>query len=336
MIIVMRQGAEKKNIEAVIERIQKSKLKPVPLHGTERTVIAVIGDERVLSKDKIEAMAGVEKVMQVLKPYKLASREHHPSNTIVKVGSVEIGGKDVVMIAGPCSIESEEQIISIAKEVRKVGGNILRGGAFKPRTGPYSFQGLGEKGLKFLAKARDMTGLPIVTEVLDPRHVKLVEKYVDMFQIGTRNMQNYMLLREVGKSKKPVLLKRGMWATYEEWILAAEYIMSEGNPNVVMCERGIRTFETYTRNTMDVVSVPVLKELTHLPVVVDPSHATGRRSLVRAASNAGVAAGADGLIIECHTTPEKSLSDAEQTISLDGLNEIIKDMKKIEEVVRRK
>ena len=340
MIIVMKQGAKKENIEAVIDLVAKNKLKPVPLYGTERTVIAVIGDERVLNKDTVEALDDVEKVMEVLKPYKLAAREYHPENTIIKVGEgancVNIGGKEIVVMAGPCAIENKEQIVSIAKEVKKAGAKILRGGAFKPRTAPYDFQGLGEQGLKYLAAAREETGLKIVTEVVDPRDVALVEKYADILQVGTRNMQNYSLLKELGKAKKPVLLKRGMWATYKEWLLAAEYIISSGNPNVILCERGIRTFETHTRNTLDLAAVPALKELTHLPIVVDPSHGTGRRSLVATMCKAAIAAGCDGLIIESHTHPEKSVSDAEQTVSTESLKQMMREFKKVAEAVGRK
>ncbi len=342
MIIVMKQGAKKENIEAVIDLVAKNNLKPVPLYGTERTVIAVIGDERVLNKDTVEAMDDVEKVMEVLKPYKLAAREYHPENTVIVVGEersgdrVKIGGKEIIVMAGPCAVENKEQIISIAKEVKKAGAQILRGGAFKPRTAPYDFQGLGEQGLKYLAAAREETGLKIVTEVVDPRDVKLVEKYADILQVGTRNMQNYSLLKELGKIKKPVLLKRGMWATYKEWLLAAEYIISSGNPNVILCERGIRTFETHTRNTLDLAAVPALKELTHLPIVVDPSHGTGRRSLVNAMCKAAIAAGCDGLIIESHTHPEKSVSDAEQTISTEVLKQMMKEFRKVAAAVGRK
>ncbi len=343
MIIVMKQGAKKENIEAVIDLVAKNNLKPVPLYGTERTVIAVIGDERILNKDTVEAMDDVEKVMEVLKPYKLAAREYHPENTVIVVGEdenaadrVKIGGNEIIVMAGPCAVENKEQIISIAKEVKKAGAKILRGGAFKPRTAPYDFQGLGEQGLKYLAAAREETGLKIVTEVVDPRDVKLVEKYADILQVGTRNMQNYTLLKELGKAKKPVLLKRGMWATYKEWLLAAEYIISSGNPNVILCERGIRTFETHTRNTLDLAAVPALKELTHLPIVVDPSHGTGRRSLVNVMCKAAIAAGCDGLIIESHTHPEKSVSDAEQTISTEVLKQMMKEFKKIAAAVGRK
>ena len=247
-----------------------------------------------------------------------------------------IGGDKVIVMAGPCAVEDEEQIMATAKAVKKSGAQILRGGAFKPRTGPYSFQGLGEKGLKLLAKARDATGLKIATEVMDVRDVELVAKYADILQIGTRNMQNYPLLKEVGKVKKPVLLKRGMWATYKELLLAAEYIMSEGNREVMLCERGIRTFETYTRNTLDINAIPVLKELTHLPVIVDPSHATGKKSLVGPVTKASVAAGADGIIIEVHPHPDKAVSDADQTLSTEEFDKLMKELKPIAEAVGRK
>lgn len=262
-------------------------------------------------------------------PYKLASREAKRSPSRVRVGEVVFGNKALVIIAGPCSIESEQQLLTIAKSVKKAGATVLRGGAFKPRTDPYHFQGLAEIGLKYLAEAREETGLKICTEVIDPRDVKLVSKYTDILQIGTRNMQNYALLREVGKTKKAVLLKRGMSASYEELLLAAEYIMSQGNGEVILCERGIRTFENYTRNTLDLCAVPALKELTHLPVIVDPSHGTGKRTLVSPMAKAAVAAGADGLIVEVHTDPEQSISDADQTISTDDFAALVKELRQI-------
>jgi 3-deoxy-7-phosphoheptulonate synthase len=335
MIIVMKQGARRDQSEAVIQIILHNKLKPVPLYGTERTVIAVIGDERILHIKSLKALPGVEKVMEVVKPYKLASRDFHPENSVVEAGDVKIGGKSVQLMAGPCSVESEDSIIQIAEEIKQTGCKILRGGAFKPRTGPYDFQGLGEEGLKLLAKAKEATGLLIVTEAMDPRHVGLVAEYADIIQLGTRNMQNYPLLREVGKTKKPILLKRGMWATYKEWLLAAEYIMAEGNPNVILCERGIRTFETQTRNTLDINAVPMLKELTHLPIIVDPSHATGKYSLVPSISKAAIAAGSDGLIIEVHNDPKNALTDADQTISTRKFSELIKCLVPIATAVGR-
>ena len=335
MIIVMKQGAKKENIQNVINLIEENKLKPVPLYGTERTVIAVIGDERILHIDSLRALPDVEKVMEVLKPYKLASLEFHPERTIVKVDGVEIG-KDIVVMAGPCSVESKEQIIETAKAVKKAGAKILRGGAFKPRTSPYSFQGLGEGGLKLLKQAKEETGLPIITEVMDTRNVELVMKYADILQIGARNMQNYDLLKEVGKSKHPVLLKRGMSATINEWLMSAEYIMAEGNHNVILCERGIRTFETHTRNTLDLNAVPAIKELTHWPVSVDPSHGTGKYNLVAPMSKAAIAAGADGLLIEVHPNPEKSVSDADQTISTKRFEKLMGELKLIANAIGRK
>ncbi|MBU0615436.1 MAG: 3-deoxy-7-phosphoheptulonate synthase [Nanoarchaeota archaeon] len=336
MIVVMKRNAKKEEIDNVLKSIEEQKLKPVPLHGTERTVVAIIGDERVIHIDSLKAMNGVEKVMEVLQPYKLVSKEAKDKPSKVRVGDIVIGGDEIIVMAGPCAVESEKQIIDTAKAVKKAGAQILRGGAFKPRTGPYAFQGLGEEGLKLLAKARDVTGLKIVTEVVDVRDVQLVAKYADILQIGTRNMQNYPLLKEVGKINKPVLLKRGMWATYKELLLAAEYIMSEGNREVILCERGIRTFETYTRNTLDINAVPALKEMTHLPVVVDPSHATGKKSLVAPIAKAAVAAGADGVIIEVHPNPEKAVSDADQTLSTEEFAKLMKELKLIAEAVGRK
>ncbi|MFH1590933.1 MAG: 3-deoxy-7-phosphoheptulonate synthase [archaeon] len=335
MIIVMRKGAKKKSVDHVLESITKVGLKPVPLFGTERTVIAVIGDERILHVESLCAMEDVEKAMPVLKPYKLVSRESHPKDTVIDVGGVKVGGKKVVVMAGPCAVESRKQIIETARGVKRAGATFLRGGAFKPRTGPYDFQGLGEKGLKYLAAARKETGLRIVTEVVDPRQVAMVAKYADVLQIGTRNMQNYLLLKEAGKSGKPVMLKRGMWATYKEFLLAAEYIMAEGNPNVILCERGIRTFETHTRNTLDLNAVASIKELSHLPVIVDPSHGTGRRSLVRPLSRAAIATGADGIIIESHIDPENALTDADQTISIEETKRLIVECRAIAKVVGR-
>ncbi|MBS3135365.1 3-deoxy-7-phosphoheptulonate synthase [Candidatus Woesearchaeota archaeon] len=334
MIIIMKKGTTAKQADKVIEAVKASKLKPVPIVGTERTVIAIVGNERVLHKDSLSAMDGVEKVIEVLKPYKLASKEGK-SQSKVRVGNVVFGGKEIIVIAGPCSVESEEQMLEIGMRVKKYGAKILRGGAFKPRTGPYDFQGLGEEGLKILAKVRKATGLPIVTEVMDPRYVGIVSKYSDILQIGTRNMQNYPLLKEVGKTMKPVLLKRGMWATYNELLLAAEYIMSSGNREVILCERGIRTFENYTRNTIDIAAVPALKELTHLPVIADPSHGTGRRSLVNPIAKAAVAAGADGLLLEVHTHPEKSVSDADQTISTEDFGKLMHELKDLSRAIGR-
>ena len=332
----MKVGASKSQIKDVIEFIKQSKLKPVPLYGTERTVIAIIGDERILNQDTLSAMVGVENVQTILKPYKLVSLEAKKKPSKVRVGDLVFGGKDIIIMAGPCAVESEEQLLAIANAVKKAGAKVLRGGAFKPRTGPYNFQGLAEKGLKYLAKTRRKTGLKIITEVMDPRDVKLVSKYADILQIGTRNMQNYPLLMEVGKGNRPVLLKRGMSASYDELLLAAEYIMSQGNREVILCERGIRSFERFTRNTLDIAAIPALKQLTHLPVVVDPSHGTGKRSLVKAMTKAAVAADCDGVLIEVHTHPEKSIVDADQTISTSEFRKIMVDIKNIARINERK
>jgi 3-deoxy-7-phosphoheptulonate synthase len=269
-------------------------------------------------------------------PYRLAAKETNPKGTKVKVGDIVIGGEEFVVMAGPCSVESEEQVMKTAEAVKKAGAKILRGGAFKPRTSPYSFQGLGEEGLKLLRKAADKFGMLVITEVLDPRDVEIVSEYSDILQIGTRNAQNFPLLREVGNTRKPVLLKRGMYMTIEEWLLAAEYILSGGNPNVILCERGIRTFETATRNTLDLSAIPVLREKTHLPIVIDPSHATGKRSYVPPMAYAALAAGADGLLIEVHPEPDKALSDGAQSLTLEMFSEMMQNLKKIAPVVGRK
>jgi len=336
MIIVIRKDATDKQIEHVKKFAADKGFKVHESRGEEVTILGLIGDERKLDKQQIEALPGVDKVMRVLKPYRLASREFRKEDTIIDINGVKIGGKEVFVIAGPCSVESEKQIITIANSVKKCGAKMLRGGAFKPRSSPYSFQGLGEEGLRMLAKARKLTGLPIVTEVLDVNEVEIVAKYADILQIGTRNMQNYRLLKAIGKTKKPVLLKRGFSATLEEFLMSAEYIMAEGNHNVILCERGIRTFNTYTRNTLDLAIVPVLKKLTHLPVVVDPSHGTGKHELVEPMSYAGITAGADGLIIECHTEPENSVSDADQTINPETLSRIIKGVRKVAAAIGRR
>ncbi len=335
MIIVMKKNAPEKEVQNIMEEMRAKDLQPMPLIGTERVVIAVIGDERTLDVRHLNSLPGVSKVMPVLRPYTLASRESKQENTTIPVDGVKIGGKKVIVMAGPCSVETPEQMAASAKAVKKAGANVLRGGAFKPRTGPYSFQGLGEEGLKLLRKHADAHSLGVVTEVMDTRDVLLVVKYADILQIGARNMQNFNLLKEVGKTKKPVLLKRGMSNTIKEFLLAAEYIMSEGNHQVILCERGIRTFETETRNSLDINSVPLLKELSHLPVVVDPSHATGRRSLVEPVSKAAIAAGADGLMIEVHPKPEEALSDGDQSLTPEMFIETMKNLKAIAEAVGR-
>ncbi len=322
----MKRGAHRSQADHVIEKITEIGLKPVPLYGTERTVIAVIGDERALDMNHLKAFPGVSDVMAVLQPYKLASSETKKERTIVKVKDVEIGGDTIAMMAGPCAVETFEQTDASAAAVKAAGGNILRGGAFKPRTSPYGFQGLGEEGLKILKEVGEKHGMPVITEVFDPRDVQLVEKYADILQIGARNMQNFRLLTEVGKSHRPVMLKRGMSATIKEWILAAEYILQEGNQNVIMCERGIRTFEDSTRNTIAIDSVPLIKELTHLPIIVDPSHGTGQKSLIPAMSRAAIAAGADGLMIEVHCDPEAALCDGAQALIPDRFNEVMESL----------
>jgi len=284
----------------------------------------------------VEKMKGVERLVSDTKPFKLSSREFREEDTVVKVGKTEIGSKTLTVIAGPCAVESKQQTLKVAEFVKKNGATILRGGAFKPRTSPYSFQGLGEEGLKILAEARKKTGLSIVTEVMEPRYVKLVAKYADVVQIGARNMQNFPLLFEVGKCGKPVLLKRGMSATIEDLLLAADYVMSKGNEDVILCERGIRTFETATRNTLDISAVPIVKKLSHLPIIVDPSHATGRRDLIVPMAKAGIAAGADGIMVEVHSNPDKALCDGSQSLTLDGFSELMSEIKTISRAVGRR
>jgi 3-deoxy-7-phosphoheptulonate synthase len=316
MIIVMKAGAAKKDKEEVLKRIRELGYKPHVIHGTTRDVIGAVGDERgKLVLQSVESMHGVESVLPILQPYKLASKEVKKESSVIPItDKVAIGGKEIIVMAGPCSVESGEQIIETAIAVKEAGAQMLRGGAFKPRTSPYSFQGLEEEGLKLLAKAREVSGLPFVTEVVNPETVELVAEYADILQIGARNAQNFALLKKVGQTKRPVLLKRGMSMTIQEFLMSAEYIMSEGNQKVILCERGIRTFETATRNTLDLSAIPVLKEKTHLPVVADPSHGTGNYHYVAAMSFAAVAAGADGLMIEVHPDPEHASSDGPQSL----------------------
>ena len=336
MIVVLKREATEKDIELVSEKIRKMGLKPHVSKGEERTIIGAIGDEALIKEDQLRALRIVEKVMPILKPYKLVSREFKPRDTLLNIGGVEIGGKRLVVIAGPCSVESREQIITTAKEVKKAGALMLRGGAFKPRTSPYTFQGLGEEGLKLLQEAKKETGLPIVTEVMDTGDVALIAKYADVLQIGARNMQNFQLLKAVGKVKRPVLLKRGMSATLKELLMSAEYIMSEGNHEVILCERGIRTFVEYSRNTLDLNIVPEIKKHTHLPILVDPSHGTGKYDLVSPMSKAAVACGADGLIIEVHNNPEEAISDGDQSLTPKNFAQLMKELKPVAEAVGRK
>jgi 3-deoxy-7-phosphoheptulonate synthase len=335
MIVIMKVGATGEEIEAVRSRIEERGLRVHVSQGEERTIIGLIGDKSLIVEDNLMRLPGVERVMPVSRPFKLASRDFHPDNTVIDINGHPVGGNLVTIVAGPCSVESREQFLEIAYAVREAGAHLLRGGAFKPRTSPYSFQGMGEEGLQIMAEAREETGLPIVTEVMSPEDLPLIEKYADVLQIGARNTQNYALLKAVGKSHLPVLLKRGMMSTIEELLMSAEYILAHGNPNVMLCERGIRTFETYTRNTLDINAVPVLKELTHLPVIVDPSHATGKWSLVQSASLAGVAAGADGLIIEVHNHPELAVSDGAQSLKPNRFQDLMAQVHRVAEAVDR-
>ncbi|MEC4677886.1 MAG: 3-deoxy-7-phosphoheptulonate synthase [Nitrospirota bacterium] len=335
MIIVLKPGTSKEERERIVRTIEDAGLSPHVLIGKERTVIAVIGDERKLQQQTLSAIPGVEKALPILSPYKLVSREFKKEDTIIDVDGVKIGGGQVVMMAGPCSVETQDLLSGIASEVKAAGARILRGGAFKPRTSPYSFQGLGEEGLKFLAAAKKQTGLPVITEIMDPRDMPMIIKHADIIQIGARNMQNFRLLSEAGKQNKPVMLKRGLSATIKEFLLSAEYILSEGNDQVMLCERGIRTFETATRNTLDLSAIPVLKKLTHLPIIVDPSHAVGKTSLIPAMAKAAIAAGADGLMIEVHSNPMEAFCDGDQAMLPHDFKSLVVDLKRVAAAVDR-
>ncbi len=335
MIIVLKPDATQEDIDHIVERLKELGLTPHISKGKERTIIGAIGDESVLQNQPLDILPGVEKVMPILKPYKLVSREFQKENTVIEIDGVRIGGREIQVIAGPCSVETREGLLEVARRVRRAGVKLLRGGAFKPRTSPYSFQGLGEEGLKYLAEAKAETGLLIVTELMDPRDTELVYRYTDIIQIGARNMQNFRLLTEVGKLDKPVLLKRGLSATIKEWLMSAEYIASQGNRRIILCERGIRTFETATRNTLDLSAIPVLKEETHLPVIVDPSHAAGIWNYVPPLSRAAIACGADGLLIEVHHEPEKALCDGSQSLKPDRFEELMRELRKVAEAVGR-
>lgn len=336
MIIVLRKDATEKQIDYIIKRTKVLGLRAHVSRGVERTVIGLIGPEDVLRVTPLEVFPGVEEVMPVLAPFRLVSREFQKENSKITIRkNLKIGDKQIILMAGPCSVENKKSLLTIAKKVKESGATVLRGGAFKPRTSPYEFQGLGEEGLKYLKEASEKYDIATVTEVMDPRHLELICKYVDVLQVGARNMQNFTLLREIGMTKKPVLLKRGISATIKEWLMSAEYILSEGNFNVILCERGIRTFETQTRNTMDINAVSVVKELSHLPVVVDPSHATGKWSLVAGAAKAAVAIGADGLIIEVHDKPEEALSDGVQSLVPQKFDDLVKQLKKIAVAISR-
>jgi 3-deoxy-7-phosphoheptulonate synthase len=333
MIIVLRPNASDQQIDQVVKHIEELGLKAHLSKGESRTIIGVIGDEDKVRADPLAAIPGVEQVLPILKPFKLASREFHSKDSVVEVGKVKIGGGHLGMIAGPCAIESYEVVDEIAGKVKAAGANILRGGAFKPRTSPYSFQGLGEKGLKILREVGDKHQMPILTEIMDPRQVELVDRYADMFQIGARNMQNFDLLKEVGQTRKPVLLKRGMSATVKDLIMSAEYILASGNPNVVLCERGVRSFEDSTRNMLDLSAVPNVKGQSHLPIIVDPSHATGRPDLIPSMARASVAAEADGVHIEVHSCPPKALSDGAQALLPAQYESLMKDLRRLAEVM---
>lgn len=335
MIIVMRPNSRNEDIKNISEVLESLGLGVHISKGTERTIIGIIGDKRLLKDIPIDLMPGVEKLVPIIESYKLASKAFHPEPSIIDVNGVKIGSKEIVLMAGPCAVESRGQVMEAAMAVKKSGAKFLRGGAFKPRTSPYSFQGLEEEGLKMLKEAREATGLLIISEVTSEKSLEIAERYVDMVQVGARNAQNFQLLREIGRSKKPVLYKRGPSTTIEEWLNAAEYIMSEGNYSVVLCERGIRTFETATRNTLDISAVPVIKSLSHLPIIVDPSHATGRSQYVQPLSRAAIAAGADGLIIEVHPNPMRALSDASQQITPGEFDVLCRDICKIAPILGR-
>ena len=335
MIVVMSHDATKTQVANVAARIEQWGCQTHVSEGQEHTIIGIIGNGRPLDREQIERMSGVERTVPILRPYKLAGREFHPQDTVVPINGVEVGGQQLIVMAGPCAIESQEQLLKTARCVKESGAHVLRGGAFKPRTSPYSFQGLGEEGLRFLAQARAETKLPIITEVISPQLVPLVTTYADILQIGARNMQNYALLHAVGEAQRPVMLKRGMMSTIEELLMAAEYILSHGNNRVMLCERGIRTFEPYTRYTLDISAVPLLKQLGHLPVIVDPSHATGKWDLVEPVARAAVAAGADGLIIEVHPEPESALSDGAQSLKPSRFASLLEGLRPIAEAVGR-
>ncbi|MCX8053012.1 MAG: 3-deoxy-7-phosphoheptulonate synthase [Armatimonadetes bacterium] len=338
MIIILAPSATESDIEELVTNLKERGYGVHLSRGVEKTIVGVIGahdDQKPVIAEQLSSLAYVERVVPILKPYKVVSREFRPDKTIVRVGGVDIGGQKVIVMAGPCSVENEEMTIEVAKAVKAAGASILRGGAFKPSTSPYSFQGLGEDGLKILAQAREATGMPIITEVMDTRDVELVARYADILQIGTRNMTNFSLLQEVGAVKKPVMLKRGMSSTIEEWLQAAEYVANRGNYDIILCERGIRTFETYTRNTFDVSSIPAVLELSHLPIIADPSHGTGRYRLVPPVAKAAVAAGADGVMVEVHPHPEKALKDGAQSLTPDNFATLMKDLAAVARAVGR-
>ena len=335
MIIVMKPHSSDQQISAIIARVESLGYRVHLSKGEETTIIGVIGDDRPIDREQFEVLDGVEKTVPILKPFKLASRDMHPADTLVPLNDTKVGGPKIAIIAGPCSVESRSQILETAHAVKEAGATALRGGAFKPRTSPYSFQGLGEEGLQLLAEAREATGLPVVTEAMSPEQVPLVARYADVIQIGARNMQNYALLNAVGDTRKTVLLKRGMMSTVEELLMSAEYILAKGNSQIMVCERGIRTFEKSTRNTTDINAVPVLKQLTHLPVLLDPSNSTGKWEYVLAVARAGIAAGADGLIVEVHPHPEDALSDGAQSLKPEKFSQLVREVRRVAEAVGR-
>ncbi len=335
MFVAMKPHATPADFEAVVEKVRALGLTPHPSSGTERRVVAVVGNTGTVDPDDFAMMPGVAEALRVSQPFKLVSREVKEEDTVIDVDGVQVGGRAITVMAGPCSVESREQILEAARAVKAAGASILRGGAWKPRTSPYEFQGLREEGLKLLAEAREATGLKVVTEVMSTDTVPVVAEYADILQVGARNMQNYPLLERLGQVRKPVMLKRALSGTIKEWLMAAEYIVAKGNPNVMLCERGIRTFETATRNTLDINAVPVLKSLTHLPVVVDPSHGIGIRKHVAAVARAGIAAGADGIMVEVHPRPEKALSDGHQSLSLPEFDALMREVRVIALAIER-
>lgn len=334
MIIVFKPQAQKKDIQRVLDKVEKLGLQTHISQGENTLVVGLVGDTTRVDPKRIEVEESVERIMKVSEPYKLANRAFHPEDSVIDVSGVKVGSKELTLIAGPCSVESKEQLLEVAHRVKESGANLLRGGAYKPRTSPYSFQGMGSSALDLLVKAKEETGLPIVSELMSEKHIEEFNDKVDLVQIGARNMQNFDLLKEVGERiKKPVLLKRGLSNTYEEWLMSAEYIMAHGNPNVILCERGIRTFETYTRNTLDLQAIPVLKRLTHLPIIIDPSHAGGKWWLVEPMAKASVVAGCDGLMIEVHNDPESALCDGPQSLKPDRYDDLIQKIRKLEKAL---
>jgi 3-deoxy-7-phosphoheptulonate synthase len=335
MLVVMQQDADAEQIQAVVRAVEARGFKAHPIPGANRTAIGITGNRGALDAPIFESLPGVLEVIPVTHAYKLVSRETKHEDTVVDVGGVKVGGHELVLAAGPCAVESREQMLTVARAVKQAGAHLLRGGAYKPRTSPYSFQGLGEEGLRILAEAREATGLPVVTEAVDVESLDLVERYADAIQIGARNMQNFSLLRRAGRAKKPVVLKRGMSATLEEFLMSAEYLLAEGNYQVILCERGVRTFSDFSRNTLDLSVVPAVKKLSHLPILVDPSHGTGRRDKVRPLSRAAVAVGADGIMIEVHHDPDRALSDGPQSITPDSFEALVRELRLIAPVVGR-